>query len=63
MTNEQEQRLEAMLGEFGDEDQYQAVRERTQEIIAQSFDLFRIIAGNKGTSVLKGNEFLISYNP
>jgi hypothetical protein len=63
MTNEQEDRLAAMEGEYGDEQQFQAVQNRTEELINQSFDLFRIISGGSHTSVLKGNNHLISYAP
>ena len=63
MTNEQEERLAAMEGEYGDEQQFQAVQNRTEELINQSFDLFRVISGGSHTSVLKGNNHLISYVP
>ena len=63
MTNEQEERLAAMEGEDGDERQFETVRDRTGELIDQSFDLFRMISGGSHTSVLKGNTHLVSYMP
>jgi hypothetical protein len=63
MTNEQEERLAAMEGEQGDERQFEAVQDRTKELIEQSFDLFRIISGGSHTSVLKGENHLVSYMP
>ncbi len=62
MTNEQEQRLEAMQGVLGDEAQFDALMERTTEIIDQSFDMFRIIAGTQGISVYQGNQPLIAFD-
>jgi hypothetical protein len=61
MTNEQDERLAAMEGENGDEQQFDAVMERTTELIDQSFDLFRIISGSNRTSVLRGDNNLVSY--
>ena len=61
MTNEQEERLQAMEGEFGDERQFEAVMARMTEIVDQSFSLIRIISGNKNVSVLPGNNPFISY--
>jgi len=63
MTNEQEERLAAMEGEDGSERQFETVRDRTEELIDQSFDLFRIVSGGQHTSVLKGNTHLVSYMP
>lgn len=61
MTTEQEERLQAMEGEFGDERQFEAVMGRTTEIIDQSFSLLRIISGSKNVSVLPGNNPFINY--
>jgi len=61
MTNEQEERLQAMEGELGDEHQFEAIMERTTEIIDQSFSLFRFISGSTKVSVLNGNNPFISY--
>ncbi len=63
MITEQEERLAAMEGEDGSERQFETVRDRTEELIDQSFDLFRIISGGRHTSVLKGNTHLVSYIP
>jgi hypothetical protein len=52
-----------MEGEQGDERQFEAVQDRTKELIEQSFDLFRIISGGSHTSVLKGENHLVSYMP
>lgn len=61
LEEEQDERLKALEGEFGDEEQFQAIAHRTTELIDQSFDLFRIISGSKGVSVTPGNQYLISY--
>lgn len=61
MTTEQEERLQAMEGELGDERQFEALMGRTTEIIDQSFSLLRIISGNKDVSVLPGNNPFINY--
>jgi hypothetical protein len=61
MTTEQEERLQAMEGKLGDERQFEAITERTNEIIEQSFSLIRIISGNKNVSVLPGNNPFINY--
>lgn len=61
MITEQEERLQAMEGEFGDERQFEAIMERTTEIIDQSFSLLRIISGSKNVSVLPGNNPFINY--
>lgn len=61
MTNDQEERLQAMEGELGDERQFESIMERTTEIIDQSFSLLRIISGSKNVSVLPGNNPFISY--
>lgn len=63
MTPEEQQQkqLQALEGELGAEEQFQAVANRTIELIDQSFDLYRIISGAKGVSVTPGEQPLISY--
>lgn len=63
MTPEEQQQnqLQTLEGEFGAEEQFQAVANRTTELIDQSFDLYRIISGSKGVSVASGEQPLISY--
>lgn len=61
LEEEQDEQLQTLEGEFGDEEQFQAVARRTVELIDQSFDLYRIISGSKGVSVTPGNQYLISY--
>lgn len=61
LEEEQDQQLATLEGEFGDEEQFQAISHRTTELIDQSFDLYRIISGAKGVAVTPGEQYLISY--
>ncbi len=61
LEEEQDQQLQTLEGEFGAEEQFQAVAQRTVELIDQSFDLYRIISGAQGVSVTPGEQYLISY--
>ena len=63
MTDEQQERLESMNGQRGAERHYEAILERTLEVIDLNFSLYRIISGGDHVSILKGNNPQISYMP
>ena len=60
MTDDQQRRLAAMQGEMGDEAQFTALLERSQEIIRQSFGMIRMISGSGLVSVLPGKSYLLA---
>lgn len=61
LEEDQDEQLQTLNGEFGEEAQFQAIAHRTAELIDQSFDLYRIISGAKGVAVTPGEQYLISY--
>ena len=61
LEEEQDEQLQTLEGAFGAEEQFQAVAQRTNELIDQSFDLYRIISGARGVAVTPGEQYLISY--
>lgn len=50
----QNDRIATMEGAGGDELQFQAVMQRTRELIGQRFDYFGFVAGN-GTAIKSNN--------
>lgn len=56
---EAEAKLATLLGEKGEEAQFEATQDRSREIIDQRFDLFRFISGD-GVVVHNFQESLIS---
>ena len=56
---EAEDKVATLLGEKGDEAQFEAMQDRSREIIDQRFDLFRFMSG-EGATVHNYQESLIS---
>lgn len=56
---EAEDKVATLLGEKGEEAQFEATQDRSREIIDQRFDLFRFISG-EGATVHNCQESLIS---
>jgi hypothetical protein len=56
---EAEDKVTTLLGEKGEEAQFEATQDRSREIIDQRFDLFRFISG-EGATVHNCQESLIS---
>ncbi len=57
---QQEQNAEALRGDLGDENQFDAVLNRTDELVVQFFQLFTIKSGGEKVYVIPGEPFFIS---
>jgi len=62
ITEQQEEHEDAMFGKQDDPIQFDAIMDRTEEVIRNTFDLFRFLPVSTDVTVLPGPSPLIATN-